>query len=119
MAVFKFLFYSILGVIAFLAPITIGGESSILMGHIKSIIIDGYIEQIRVLVIIASVTTVVGTIIGFIKKDFKNKYLKEFFICGPINGVARIFRWNIFLNGSLRNRTSYNFRSKYRWNDGK
>lgn len=97
MAVFKFLFYSILGVIAFLAPITIGGESSILMGHIKSIIIDGYIEQIRVLVIIASVTTVVGTIIGFIKKDFKNKYLKEFFICGPINGVARILGGIFFL----------------------
>ncbi|MCF2611723.1 MULTISPECIES: YjiH family protein [Fusobacterium] len=97
MAVFKFLFYSILGVIAFLAPITIGGESSILMGHIKSIIIDGYIEQIRVLVIIASVTTVVGTIIGFIKKDFKNKYLKEFFICGPINGAARILGGIFFL----------------------
>ena len=97
MAIFKFLFYSILGVIAFLAPITIGGESSILMGHIKSIIIDGYIEQIRVLVIIASVTTVVGTIIGFIKKDFKNKYLKEFFICGPINGVARILGGIFFL----------------------
>lgn len=97
MAVFKFLFYSILGVIAFLAPITIGGESSILMGHIKSIIIDGYIEQIRVLVIIASVTTVVGTTIGFIKKDFKNKYLKEFFICGPINGAARILGGIFFL----------------------
>lgn len=97
MAVFKFLFYSILGVIAFLAPITIGGESSILMGHIKSIIIDGYIEQIRVLVIIASLTTVVGTIIGFIKKDFKNKYLKEFFICGPINGAARILGGIFFL----------------------
>lgn len=97
MAVFKFLFYSILGVIAFLAPITIGGESSILMGHIKSIIIDGYIEQIRVLVIIVSVTTVVGTIIGFIKKDFKNKYLKEFFICGPINGAARILGGIFFL----------------------
>ena len=97
MAFFKFLFYSILGVLAFLAPVTIGGESTILMGHIKSIIIDGYIEQIRVLVIIASLITVIGTIIGFIKKDFENKCLKEFFICGPINGAARILGGIFFL----------------------
>lgn len=97
MAFFKFLFYSVLGVLAFLAPVTIGGESTILMGHIKSIIIDGYIEQIRVLVIIASLVTVIGTIIGFIKKDFKNKCLKEFFICGPINGAARILGGIFFL----------------------
>lgn len=97
MAVFKFLFYSILGVVAFLAPITIGGESSILMGHIKALIIDGYIEQIRGLVVIVSVITIIGTIIGFIKKDFKNEYLKEFFVCGPINGTARILGGIFFL----------------------
>lgn len=97
MAVFKFLFYSILGVMAFLAPITIGGESSILMGHIKALIIDGYIEQIRVLVVVVSLVTIIGTIIGFIKKDFKNQYLKEFFICGPINGIARILGGVFFL----------------------
>lgn len=97
MAIFKFLFYSILGVMAFLAPITIGGESSILMGHIKALIIDGYIEQIRVLVVVVSLVTIIGTIIGFIKKDFKNQYLKEFFICGPINGLARILGGIFFL----------------------
>ena len=44
MSVLKFLIYSVLGIIAFLAPVTIGGESSILMGHIKAIVIDGYLE---------------------------------------------------------------------------
>lgn len=90
MAVFKFLFYSILGILAFLAPITIGGESSILMGHIKSIVIDGYMDKIKILVIIISLVTIIGTTIGFIKKDFKNNVLNDFFVTGPINTVVRI-----------------------------
>lgn len=97
MAIFKFLFYSILGILAFLAPFKIGEESSILMGHIKSIIIDGYIEEIRVLVVIVSCVTILGTILGFIKRDFKNKYFQEFFVCGPINGTARILGAIFFL----------------------
>ena len=90
MAIIKFLFYSILGIIAFLAPVTIGGESSILMGHIKSIVIDGYSESIKYLIVLVSAITIIGTIIGKIKKQFKNPVLQELFICGPINGAVRI-----------------------------
>ena len=90
MSIIKFLFYSILGIIAFLAPVTIGGESSILMGHIKSIVIDGYSDSIKVLIVIVSFITIIGTIIGKIKKEFKNPVLQELFICGPINGAVRI-----------------------------
>lgn len=90
MSIIKFLFYSILGIIAFLAPVTIGGESSILMGHIKSIVIDGYSDSIKILIVIVSFITIIGTIIGKIKKEFKNPVFQELFICGPINGVVRI-----------------------------
>ena len=90
MAIIKFLFYSILGIIAFLAPVTIGGESSILMGHIKSIVIDGYSESIKYLIVFVSLITITGTVIGKIKKQFKNSVLQELFICGPINGAVRI-----------------------------
>lgn len=90
MSIIKFLFYSILGIIAFLAPVTIGGESSILMGHIKSIVIDGYSDSIKIIIVIVSFITIIGTIIGKIKKEFKNPVLQELFICGPINGAVRI-----------------------------
>ncbi len=90
MAVLKFLFYSILGVIAFLAPVTIGGESSILMGHIKSIVIDGYSESIKSLIVVVSLITIIGTVLGKIKKEFKNSVMQELFICGPINAAVRI-----------------------------
>ena len=90
MAIIKFLFYSILGIIAFLAPVTFGGESSILMGHIKSIVIDGYSESIKYLIVFVSLITITGTVIGKIKKQFKNSVLQELFICGPINGAVRI-----------------------------
>ncbi len=97
MGVIKFLFYSILGVLAFLAPIEVAGESSILMGHIKSIIIDGYIKEIRILVIVVAIITIIGTGVGSLRKDFKNKYLNEFFVCGPINAGARILGAIFFL----------------------
>ena len=90
MAVIKFLFYSVLGIIAFLAPITIGGESTILMGHIKSIVIDGYSESIKSLIVVVSLITILGTIVGKIKKEFKNEIMQELFICGPINAIVRI-----------------------------
>lgn len=90
MSILKFLFYSILGIIAFLAPVTIGGESSILMGHIKSIVIDGYSESITYLIVLVSVITIVGTVIGKFKKQFKNPFFQELFICAPINGAVRI-----------------------------
>ena len=90
MAVLKFLFYSILGVIAFLEPVTIGGESSILMGHIKSIVIDGYSESIKSLIVVVSLITIIGTVLGKIKKEFKNSVMQELFICGPINAAVRI-----------------------------
>lgn len=90
MAIIKFLFYSILGIIAFLAPVTIGGESSILMGHIKSMVIDNYSDSIKYLVVLVSLITITGTVIGKIKKQFKNPVLQELFICGPINGAVRI-----------------------------
>lgn len=90
MSIIKFLFYSILGIIAFLAPVTIGGESSILMGHIKSMVIDNYSDSIKYLVVLVSLITIAGTIIGKFKKQFKNPVLQELFICGPINGIVRI-----------------------------
>ena len=90
MAIIKFLFYSILGIIAFLAPVTIGGESSILMGHIKSMVIDNYSDSIKYLVVLVSLITITGTIIGKFKKQFKNSVFQELFICGPINGAVRI-----------------------------
>ena len=90
MAIIKFLFYSILGIIAFLAPVTIGGESSILMGHIKSMVIDNYSDSIKYLVVLVSLITITGTIIGKFKKQFKISVLQELFICGPINGAVRI-----------------------------
>ena len=77
MAIIKFLFYSILGIIAFLAPVTIGGESSILMGHIKSIVIDGYSESIKYLIVFVSLITITGTVIGKIKKQFKMPTIQQ------------------------------------------
>lgn len=91
MSIFKFSFYSILGLFAFLAPITIGGESTIIMGHLKNFALNNFPSFIHLLITISSIITIIGTLIGFIKKDFKNSYLNSLFITDKIGGFLRIF----------------------------
>ncbi|MGL6168350.1 MAG: YjiH family protein [Fusobacteriaceae bacterium] len=86
----KFGVYSLVGILAFLAPITIAGESSILMGHIKNFVLDGYSSWVKALIFSCSLATVVGTTFALIKKDFKDKILNELFVTDKISSVLRI-----------------------------
>jgi nucleoside recognition membrane protein YjiH len=87
---FKFLFFSIIGILAFLAPITIGENSTILMGHIKNFFIDHYAIYVTYLIMVTSIVTIFGTVMGFIKKNFKNEFLNELFVASPLAGFIRI-----------------------------
>lgn len=90
MAIFKFGFYSFLGLLAFLAPVTIGGESSIIMGHIKNFVLNNYSYGVDFLILFCSITTIVGTTIGLIKKEFSEKYLNDLFVTDKIGSALRI-----------------------------
>lgn len=91
MSIFKFSFYSILGLLAFLAPISIGGESTILMGHLKNFTLNNFSSFVHFLIIVSSIITIIGTFTGFLKKDFENNYLNSLFITNKIGGFLRIF----------------------------
>lgn len=97
MAIFKFSFYSLLGLIAFLAPISIGGESTILMGHIKNFVIGGYVQWVKAIIIAFSIVTIVGNFIGFIKKEFNDSLLNELFISNKLINLLRISGSIMFL----------------------
>ncbi|MBC2856932.1 MAG: YjiH family protein [Cetobacterium sp.] len=97
MAILKFGLYSTLGILAFLAPISIGGESSILMAHIKTFVIGGYLEWVKALIIAFSVVTIVGTSIGLVKKKFNDEILNEFFVADKVSSVLRILGSVMFL----------------------
>ena len=86
----KFGVYSLLGILAFLAPVTIAGESSILMGHIKNFVLNDYTSWVKGLILSFSVVTIIGTTLGLVKKDFKDKVLNELFIADKISSVLRI-----------------------------
>ena len=75
MAILKFGIYSFIGLLAFLTPITIGGESSIIMSHLKNFVLNNFSNWVNFLIIFCSVVTIFGTIIGFIKKDLKKLFL--------------------------------------------
>lgn len=97
MSTLKFSIYSFLGLLAFLAPVTINNESSILMGHIKNFALSSFPSFIHFLIYFFSVVTIIGTIYGFIKKEFKNKYLNELFITDRLSGCLRIIGSFLYL----------------------
>lgn len=90
MYLFKFLGLSIIGLLAFLAPITIGEDSTILIGHIKNIMVRNYNDALQLLIIIFSLITLVGTVIGYFKKGFKQPYLNDLFVTNFLNTVLRV-----------------------------
>ncbi|MGL5357044.1 MAG: YjiH family protein [Cetobacterium sp.] len=90
MAILKFGIYSFIGLLAFLAPITIGGESSIIMGHMKNFVLNNFSSWVNLLIMFSSVITICGTTLGLIKKDFKEQYLNDLFVTDKLSSALRI-----------------------------
>ncbi|MBC2850367.1 YjiH family protein [Cetobacterium sp. 8H] len=90
MAILKFGIYSFLGLLAFLAPVTIGGESSIIMGHLKNFVLGNYSNLVNFLIMFCSVITIAGNVLGLVKKKFNEQYLNELFVTDKLSTVLRI-----------------------------
>lgn len=101
MAILKFGIYSLIGLLAFLAPISIGGESSIIMGHLKNFVLNNYSSWVNFLIMFCSTITIAGTILGFIKKSFKEQYLNDLFVTDKLSGILRIGGSLMFIMISL------------------
>ena len=87
---FKFGFYSFIGILFFLVPVGIGGESAMLLGHMKTYIVDGYQDLVKILATGFAVVTIFGTAIGMTKKSFNDKALDELFITTKFISILRI-----------------------------
>ncbi|MGL5797427.1 MAG: hypothetical protein ACRCYT_04395, partial [Cetobacterium sp.] len=90
MAILKFGIYSFIGLLAFLAPVSIGGESSIIMGHMKNFVLNNFSSWVNLLIMFSSVITIGGTTLGLIKKDFKEQYLNDLFVTDKLSSALRI-----------------------------
>ncbi|MGL6066450.1 MAG: YjiH family protein [Cetobacterium sp.] len=90
MAILKFGIYSLIGLLSFLLPITIGGESSILMGHMKNFIMNHFSSGVNFLILFCSIITIVGTGLGLFKKNFKEQYLNDLFVTDKFSSILRI-----------------------------
>ncbi|MGL5428792.1 MAG: YjiH family protein [Cetobacterium sp.] len=90
MAILKFGIYSLIGLLSFLLPISIGGESSILMGHIKNLILNNFSSSVNFLILFCSLVTIVGTVLGLFKKNFKEQYLNDLFRTDKFSSALRI-----------------------------
>lgn len=98
----KFLFFSIMGLFAFLSPFEVGGNSKILMGHVKDYVMEKIPEGVTITLIAFSIITIVGTVIGLLKRNFNNKRLNDLFITSFLNSILRIGGGIIFLLIALK-----------------
>ena len=101
MAILKFGVYSFIGLLAFLAPISIGGESSILMGHFKNFVLNNFSTGVNILILFCSVITITGSVVGLIKKRFNEQFLNELFITDKFSCILRIAGSILFILISL------------------
>lgn len=90
MAILRFAIFSILGLLAFLAPVSIGGESIIIMGHIKNYMIENYSHFVNMFILFCSLVTIAGTVLGIYRKDLGSKKLNALFVTDKISAVLRI-----------------------------
>ncbi len=92
----KFIFFSIFGIIFFLVPIPIGGDSRILLSHATALVQDNILTEFIFFTEIAMWFILIATIVfAFIKTG--NEFLDGLFKTTPIMTVLRILGAFLYL----------------------
>lgn len=93
--VLKFLILSTLGVVLYIFPFTINGESTIFISHFTNYVLGRQMVLLGLIIIFSQIVTLVGTTIGQIKKykksKFKSSYLNDLFITSNLQYFFRVF----------------------------
>lgn len=86
----KFYIFSILGILGFLCPITIGGETTILISHFAAYMQESHMNFVEIVTIISAFSAIVGTCAWIITKDLKSEFLNDLFSGGTLDISLRI-----------------------------
>ncbi len=86
----KFYVFSILGILGFLCPITIGGETTILISHFAGFMQNNLMGLVLLITVISAIITIVGTIGWLIKKEYKSELLNGLFAGGGLDITLRL-----------------------------
>ncbi len=87
--IFKFIFFSILGVILFLFPLNIGGNSQIFISHFVDFVLNNFLDSFMLFTQIVSVIVLVGSIV-FMFYTSKFSFLNDLFKSSKLNVFSRI-----------------------------
>ncbi|EXJ22957.1 putative arginine uptake transporter [Alkalibacterium sp. AK22] len=85
----KFILLSLLGVVFFLVPFEIGGESRIMISHIIYLVTDNILDEFLLFTEVSSWIVLLGTVI-FLFYTSSSKFLNNVFKASPINVVLRL-----------------------------
>ncbi len=89
----KFIIPSLLGIALFLLPIPYKGQTTVMLGHINGIVKNHLTEGTLIYGAIASMATIVMSIIGSLLKPsfiMENKVLKSTFVTSPLSLLVRV-----------------------------
>ncbi len=98
---FSFIFLSLLGIVLFLVPIKIGGESKIFISHFSNMITTYMFTPFIIFTQIVAFIVLVCSIV-FIFYTSKSEYVNNLFKASPVNVIGRIlgsFLYLVVLNG--------------------
>ncbi len=87
---FKFITLSLLGIILYIFPFTIGGETTIIISHFTNFITGNLMGFMNTIILIFVSITLFGSIYGLINKEIKNDFLSGFFNTSLLQSILQI-----------------------------
>lgn len=98
---FKFIVLSVVGFLFFLMPVSIQGESKIMLSHIVGFVTGNILEPFLAFTMVVAWAVLLLTLV-FMFYESKSKYLNEVFKASPVNVVLRLlgsFLYLMVMNG--------------------
>ena len=92
----KFILLSLVGIVFFLMPVPIGGESKIFISHITDFIMNNYMEGFLMFTVLCAWVVLVATII-FMFYESSSKLLNDIFKSSPIDTGLRLIGSFLYL----------------------
>ncbi len=86
----KFILLSTLGIVLYIFPFTIGGNTTIMISHFTNFITSNLMPLMNVIILVFVTITLIGSVFGLVVKEFKQTFLNEYFKHSNLQNVLQI-----------------------------
>lgn len=87
----KFIVLSLLGLILYIFPFTIGGETTVMISHFTNFVVNNLSTLMNGIIFVFVIGTIIGSGLSFFIKDFKSETLNGFFKHSNLQSFLQLF----------------------------